>query len=185
MFVLHDIAAFDRIRISGLMASQVEALVGGLDALARLKASKQVAEYLAQSGVIWSSAPTACCAWSWTRCLCMATCPLSKPSWPSAPTAPRACRRSTMTSCGTSAVTRRKPYCRRAEPGGASIITTHHTMLIRCGAFVAYWDEDKNVPPVFSGNWNAAEYFKAYMAATRSNAPMAAFWHLRRWSRTS
>lgn len=52
MFVLDDIAAFDRIRISGLMASQVEALMGGLDALARLKASKQVAEYLAQLGVI-------------------------------------------------------------------------------------------------------------------------------------
>lgn len=51
MFVLDDIAAFDRIRISGLMASQVEALMGGLDALARLKASKQVAEYLAQLGV--------------------------------------------------------------------------------------------------------------------------------------
>lgn len=51
MFVLDDIAAFDRIRISGLMASQVEALMGGLDALSRLKASKQVAEYLAQLGV--------------------------------------------------------------------------------------------------------------------------------------
>ena len=40
MFVLDDIAAFDRIRISGLMASQIEALMGGLEALARLKASK-------------------------------------------------------------------------------------------------------------------------------------------------
>lgn len=33
MFVLDGIAAFDRIRISGLMASQVEELMDGLDAL--------------------------------------------------------------------------------------------------------------------------------------------------------
>lgn len=46
MFVLNDIAAFDHIHISGLMSSQVEALMSGLDALARLKTPKPVAEAL-------------------------------------------------------------------------------------------------------------------------------------------
>lgn len=49
----------------------------------------------------------------------------------------------------------------------------HHPLhrAAPCGAFVAHWDEDENVPPVFSGNSNAVEYFKAYMAATRPNGP--------------
>lgn len=51
------------------------------------------------------------------------------------------------------------------------MITTHYTVLTPCGAFVAHWDEDEDVPPVFSGNWNALEYFKAYLAATRPNGP--------------
>ena len=65
------------------------------------------------------------------------------------------------------------------------MITTHYTVLTPCGAFVAHWDEDENLLPVFSGNSNAVEYFKAYLAATRPSGPMAACWRSKAWSRTS